>query len=264
MQKLLGLIINTALVLTVGTAFYRSATEPSAPAVALSPPSAVPLQSEPTSAPAALPHAITLRANHGITPASLGTRPTAAGAVPAIAPLKGFFDGKLTPGTKLHIVGIYEPADRNDDGIPWWQKCRNLGLEAGSTCSARTFEKQGLEVDVAVSYTKAPVVIALMAYSATTWNVEVASGVNLQGIVLAGYHNQTLKGVPRDLPVIAHVSKDAFCGDCVRGSGYFYAYQQDADYAGAAVHLYQSTGLQPASFQGGYRAWQFNISNQLD
>ena len=73
------------------------------------------------------------------------------------------------------------------------------------------------------------VVLALGAYEPSVWNIRWASGTNVVGIFVSGYHTQTIFGLPRDVPVlnVSYESKSP--------CGYFYLTRENANQADASL-----------------------------
>lgn len=95
---------------------------------------------------------------------------------------------------------------------------------------------------VRVTYTGAPIVLALTAYERVRWQVEVAPGVQLRKVIATGYKEQTVEGLPDGVPVEGHVSTG-------RPRDYqFYACRPvEAHWAGQ--RLEELTGIDVATFQ---------------
>lgn len=64
-----------------------------------------------------------------------------------------------------------------------------------------------------------PVVLVLMSYDPTWWQVALTPGTQLKGVVVAGYHTQAVTGISRRVPLIKAVHEEP--GSCP----YFYAYK---------------------------------------
>jgi len=98
---------------------------------------------------------------------------------------------------------------------------------------------------VEVTEKSRPVVLALCAYDPSKWTVSVAAGVRLKRVIVAGYHRQSVEGVPAGVPVEIHTHED-------QTGGFFTSRRDDAEFPGAARQLRELTGLQIATFQGDY------------
>jgi hypothetical protein len=75
------------------------------------------------------------------------------------------------------------------------------------------------QADVVVNNPKKPVVLVLMAYDPTVWNVKYTPDAQIVGVVLAGYHQQALLGIAKSVPRVSAIYDER--GPC----RYFYAYQ---------------------------------------
>lgn len=133
-------------------------------------------------------------------------------------------------GPELHVVGVYEgrPADgarRGFDDHP-----------AGAA-------------SVEVGPTDRPVVLVLCAYEPVKWSVKVAGGATIHKVILSGYYDQRVEGVPAGVPI-----EEQNHGGGGRARPFF-AWARDLEhYPGAYRRLKQLTGLEISTFQGGYRA----------
>ena len=179
-------------------------------------------------------------------------------------PQAHYFNDKLSPITTLHAIGVYEWA--NDSGKtapPWWSKCRDLSdPNAMAECHRKyAGHREQQSIDVYVSYTDGPVILALMAYNPISWHLHLEQGVTLEGVILAGYHSQNITGTPSGLPIIAFTYNSPGCARCERGDGHFYAYKKGDKLQKAEMKLLEITGKGVSSFQGAYRANRFYITN---
>jgi hypothetical protein len=169
-------------------------------------------------------------------------------------------------GTELHMIGVYEGAllDGQVDK-PWWANCTNLGdPQSGLECHSKYAGKPHTEktVTVNISKTSAPIVLALMSYEPEKWKIIAEKGVNIQKVILSGYHGQDIEGIPNNIPVDLYAYDSSNCKLCTRQSGFFYTYEKNsAEYNKVVNKLYSLTGLTPSTFQGAYRSGQFYISN---
>ncbi len=185
----------------------------------------------------------------------------------SILPPKHFFDGRLSPQSTLHVIGVYEgEPEKGKEPPPWWSHCKDHNdPKAMAECHSKYAGiRHPQQVSIVVSYTKTPVVLALMAYNPVIWSIDLYEDVKLEGVILAGYHEQKLIGVPSTVPVIAYTRETPDCGNCFRGEGYFFTYKNDHNYLDVAQKLYEITGKQVSSFQGTYKAKSFNITNMSD
>jgi hypothetical protein len=93
------------------------------------------------------------------------------------------------------LVSIEGQTPPGVDDRPWWAKCdgdleneENV-VQCHRQYAGITVEK---EVVVYVSDTTKPVVLALMAYDQTLWKINLNAGVNIDKVILAGYHSQRI------------------------------------------------------------------------
>ena len=66
-------------------------------------------------------------------------------------------------------------------------------------------------MDVAVANTK-PVVLILGAYEPSIWRIKWEPNTVIEGVVLTGYHNQKILGLPKSVPVLTTTSQKNECG----------------------------------------------------
>lgn len=109
------------------------------------------------------------------------------------------------------------------------------------------------QVKVHVSYQIKPIILALMAYEPTLWSVEVADGVIVERVILAGYHAQQLEGIRDGVPTEVYTYDPSPCAACRQDLRYFYAYDR------SHPRLTEITGKNPSSFQGRYTGKDFAI-----
>ena len=136
-------------------------------------------------------------------------------------------------GPELHVVGVYE------------------ARPAGG--ARRGFDEHPLgAASVEVGATGRPVVLVLCAYEPVKWGVKVAGGAKLQKVILSGYHDQQVEGVPKDVPVEEYTHE----GGGGRGAGpVFFAFTRDLEhYPALYKQLKQLTRLEISTFQGSYSA----------
>jgi hypothetical protein len=133
-------------------------------------------------------------------------------------------------GPELHVVGVYE------------------GPPAGGV--RRGFDEHPVgAASVEVGPTDRPVVLALCAYEPVKWSVKIADGATVRKVILSGYNDQQVEGLPPAVPM----EKQA--PNAGGGVQRFYAYAKDLEhYPGMSRQLKQLTGLDVSTFQGEYRA----------
>lgn len=147
---------------------------------------------------------------------------------PVIVIVLGLIVSGCATAPALHAIGVYEGQ-----------------LAEGADA--------GREVVVNVTDDTRPLVLALMAYEKTLWKISLKEGVRLNKVILAGYHAQSVTGLPTDVPVEAHTYDPSPCDRCLQDPKYFYSY--DAPPA----QLKELTHLDVTSFQGRYQGTEFWI-----
>lgn len=159
--------------------------------------------------------------------------PTATCGVGGSNDFSAFFN---TPrGNKeLHLIGVYEArSDHQGEYHP-----------TGT-------------IDIKIERQDRPIILVLSSYEAVQWNVYLKSGVNLEKIIVNGYHDQKVSGVS-DIPIeeFSYQETGNYLGK--------FAYRWDKfspshDTLSLVNKLEQFTKTNLASFQGCYRGTGFTI-----
>ena len=170
-------------------------------------------------------------------------------------------------GTELHVIGIYEgepPQGQVDK--PWWSKCPPGNEQSAMLECHQKYAGQHTQYTVTVNISRtAPIVLALMSYDPVKWNIVMSRGVNIQKVILSGYHRQDITGISSRTPVDVYTYDTSPCTNCTRQSGAFYAYDKNSkEYTKATQKLETITGLKPSSFQGSYKSNLFSISSNIN
>ncbi len=163
---------------------------------------------------------------------------------------------------EVHMIGVYEGRAPAGGGQPWWAECLGADPQVLKACHrthARAF-RSAREVVVNVSGAEDPLVLVLMAYEPVIWVVSLQTDVELERLILAGYHTQFVRGVDASVPTELYTYEASHCPGCVRGDGHFYAYKKDAKYAAAREMVRRITGKSPISFQGAYQGDVFYLT----
>ena len=119
---------------------------------------------------------------------------------------------------EVHMVGLYEAASRHDEMAP---------------------------AKVRVTYTGAPVILVLGAYESVRWEVEIKPDVQIDQVIVSGYYEQEVVGLPESIPV----------WNTSEASGRsFYAYSRDdSQFPQIVDQLRELTGHELLTLQGAYR-----------
>jgi beta-lactamase regulating signal transducer with metallopeptidase domain/predicted esterase len=125
----------------------------------------------------------------------------------------------------LHLVGIYDSGAGN-----------------------------GAPVDIDVRPASKPIVLALASYGSVLWNVKIAEGARVQAVIVGGYYDQEIAGIPSNIPVVYR----AFFPS--RKEGYFYGYKWNTlEYRRMVESLNDMTGRLVSTFQGANSANSFVV-----
>lgn len=125
----------------------------------------------------------------------------------------------VTDVTEIHMVGLYEASSAHHAIAP-----------------AR----------VRVTYTGAPIILTLTSYEPVEWQVEVAADVQIEQVIVSGYYEQRVTGLPDSVPVWNESRK--------QGRQTFYTYQRtDSSFRRSVKRLHELTGRSVLTFQGAYR-----------
>ncbi len=116
-----------------------------------------------------------------------------------------------------------------------------IGVEHAGTEKSR--------IDVEVRPTPRPVILVLTAYRSVNWHVALADGARIQKVILGGYFEQEIQGLPAGIPVENH---SCFPVDgSRRKDGWFWADEWNRPQWRAMVRrLNAMTGLPVSTFQG--------------
>jgi hypothetical protein len=159
---------------------------------------------------------------------------------------------------ELHVIGVYEGTDPEDDGKPWWSECNTSNVLICHSKMTERKRKIGGEVNVNISIEKTPIILALTAYDKTKWTINTKQGVKIKKVILAGYHEQSIQGIGSSIPVEVYTYDTSYCEKCFQGQGHFYSYKASPS------QLQKITGLSPTSFQGRYTGKEFSIFPEMN
>jgi hypothetical protein len=154
---------------------------------------------------------------------------------------------------ELHVIsvgnGLYPPGT---DTRPWWAKCKD---DPAVTSDKDCHEKySGIHaksfVTVNITYTAAPVILALMGSEPVEWTVNVDPAVKLKRVILAGQYKQEIKGIDKSIPIEIYNHQPFSCENCTQVGRGFYGYDVGTgDYMSAMKRLHKITGKLPSSVQ---------------
>jgi predicted esterase len=135
-------------------------------------------------------------------------------------------------------------------------------LAAGKGCELHAVGVRGAKddrpVNVEVRPTAKPVVLVLTSYSSVLWKLELAGGAALKAVILGGWFEQDVEGVPAGIPVVHRTYYRA--DGSPRNEGYFWAaVGGSARYRAMARKLNEITGLPVGSFQGAAAGTSFVV-----
>jgi hypothetical protein len=111
--------------------------------------------------------------------------------------------------------------------------------------------------EVKITRQDKPIVLALSSYEPVKWQLQLAPGVQIEKIILNGYHDQQIAGVS-GIPVEEYSYQDT--GNYL--GNFPYRWESSSDSAtdpGLVSQLNQLTGTPLTSFQGCYRGTEFKI-----
>lgn len=184
------------------------------------------------------PTAPTLEVSSTPPPVSVAPPPTAAAFPP--------------PEAELHVIGIQAGAfPPGTDTRPWWKKCGGDPSKPPSAECHQRFagQREKSLAAVNVTYTGAPVILALMGANPVEWAVNVDPGATVTKVILAGPYRQEII-VDRSIPVEVH-GPHFSCESCTQLGGHgFAAYDESTrEYAFVMRRLRELTGRLPSSVQ---------------
>jgi len=138
-----------------------------------------------------------------------------------------------TMGSKeLHVISVYEARSDHSAG----------------------YHPTGL-VEVKVQRQEKPIILALSSYEPVHWNFTLSPGVEIEQIILNGYHQQSISGVD-GVPVDKYIHKRIR----YRPGHFSYKWLNTLEYKPLLVQrLEQYTRTQLTSFQGCYRGTSFQL-----
>ncbi|MGB3405264.1 MAG: hypothetical protein WBA77_21450 [Microcoleaceae cyanobacterium] len=111
--------------------------------------------------------------------------------------------------------------------------------------------------EVKITRQDKPIVLALSSYEPVKWQLKIAPGVQIEKIILNGYHDQQISGIS-GVPVEEYSYQDT--GNYLGNFPYRWEnISNSSSSPGLVNQLNQLTGTPLTSFQGCYRGTQFKI-----
>lgn len=165
---------------------------------------------------------------------------------------------------ELHVIGVYEGAPAPDaDTSPWWSHCHGEYADHVK-CHAKFAGSHDTGfVDIDLTVTQNPIILALMSYEPVHWRLHASPGVRIAHVIVSGYYSQSVTGITEGVPIETYTNMESSCEQCWQGPGAaFYAHDMDGNrYGQAARRLWDITGKRATTFQGRYRGARFAISD---
>jgi biopolymer transport protein ExbD len=137
-------------------------------------------------------------------------------------------------GAELHVVGCYG--------------------------SGPNFARKRVDVDVPAL--DKPIVLAVTAYHAVNWHIKIAEPARIRAVIVAGYFEQSVQGIPAEIPVIlrTYFPAESAPGKIRSDRRFFWAYDPNSTVFQETVNgLHEITGLAMHSFQGSYYGTSFVV-----
>ena len=142
--------------------------------------------------------------------------------------------------SELQVVGVYE------------SDCTRMATESPFECLVPREP-----ITVVVGPRSKPVVLALVAYDAVTWRIEVQPGATVERVLIGGYQAQTVEGVAAGIVESLPVGQYAYGWEITNNSG-------GGGYWQMMAGIRDATGLVETSFQGCYTGARFTIPYAAD
>ena len=162
----------------------------------------------------------------------------------------------------LHVVAVYEGTyPKAPELRPVPSECRSPGSfatrlerkEYQLMCNPSTRTDQTRTVKLLVTDPSQPIVLGLMAYERTQWEIEVAPNVSITRVIVGGYHKQSVLGLPNNTVIEVHTHDSSPCERCVQKQPEFFSYEK------VPSQLEEAAGLKASSFQSRYTGEWFSV-----
>jgi hypothetical protein len=102
---------------------------------------------------------------------------------------------------------------------------------------------------VKITYTGAPLIVALCAYEPALWTIEADPGVQLKKVILGGYHQQRVQGLPDGVSIEGQLNE-------ARNETYSYHAFTPLEAHRVAKRLLEIAGMKPTTFQTTYGSYR--------
>lgn len=156
------------------------------------------------------------------------------------------------PQEELHVVAIYEGTVAPGTPRPAWPRS----------------PRGEVAVEVQRTGSGAPMVLCLSAYDPCTWRLSVESEVTISKVILLGYHDQKVVGLPKGVPTERRIydenSQDWFYIEHTEDSQNPPETDLRNGETDGISRLRDLTGLPVTSFQGTYTGSRFVVPEAQD
>lgn len=120
--------------------------------------------------------------------------------------------------------------------------------------------KENAPVEVEVQPTTKPIVLVLTSYFSVEWKLKLAPGAKLRKVILSGYNQQNITGVPAEVPI---ARSSYYPDEASRKEGWFFSYEWNTPgYREMVRRLNDKTALPIATFQSEYEGTSFVVDGK--
>ena len=96
--------------------------------------------------------------------------------------------------------------------------------------------------------------LALTSYGSVLWNVRIAKEARVKAVIVGGYYEQEIEGIPTNVPVASRVFFPS------RNEGYYWGFDWNSKECRSMVEkLNVETGRPVSTFQGEYTGTSFVV-----
>jgi hypothetical protein len=167
--------------------------------------------------------------------------------------------------TQASTITINDPATSSGYAVtsytnpsPTLPELLVIGVYETRSDHSFSYSPQGSATVNIMNQGAAPLTLVLSSYEPTLWNLNIESGVNINEIILNGYHDQDISGASG-----VRVTERSFLGTGSYFSACAYAWPSDTggcDTAGLISGVEAYTGLSLSKFSGVYQATDFTVT----